>query len=187
LTPVDLGIFEAVASPPSDRADSRAFLVRVDESEDPAEEYRASPIESLDTALGSLVSELAAGGDDLPLGQWLADEIVLAVRRRYPGDNRAGAEFLLTRPRNLSRWQPQIEGREADRLASDAWREPRRLVAMWIREIPPPDSSPLEQAENLLLSHLEQLAGSQPLRRRAHILGVSVPTYQKRLKQRQGE
>ena len=107
-------------------------------------------------------------------------------RQHNRANNREVAEFLATRPRNISRWLPQIEEREAARQGCEPWSEASRLVALWIRDLAPEQQSPLQVAEQRLLWHLEHSASGMSLRGRAQILGVSVPTYQKRLKQQGG-
>ncbi len=127
LSPVELGIYDPQAgSRAPDHSETRAYLDELQPEQEPAQEYRASPFEALDTALGGLVNELVTAGTLLPLGQWLADEIVLSARQRYRDNNREVAEFLHTRPRNISRWLPQIEEREA---ARDAEPEPLATIS----------------------------------------------------------
>ena len=113
----------------------------------------------------------------------LEDELVLAVTDRYQGDLKLAAEFLHTKPRNISRWMPKIAERQEARRADAVWRLPRRIVGEWVRETPHLQESPLVVQENMLLSHVTTQCSEASVASRARIMGVSVPTYQKRLQQ----
>jgi DNA-binding NtrC family response regulator len=186
LTPVELGIYQEDSEQKIPLTEeSTVFLDAVDTSSVATEQYNPTALEELDVALGEAVNHILSAGNHLPLGAWLADEVVLAARDRYRGDSRATAQFLQTRPRNISRWGPRIEEREKDRLACEQWREPRRLAYEWIREVSLADGPPLDSAQAMLLKHLERHSDEASIKIRAAILDVSVPTYQKRLKQLQ--
>jgi len=67
------------------------------------------------------------------------------------------------------------------------WNESRRLVGEWVREMSSsPSESPLDIAQNMLLLHLEKLSGTIKVARRAKIMAMSTPTYQKRVKNNNG-
>ena len=65
------------------------------------------------------------------------------------------------------------------------WQESRRLVRQWISESAPLPEPPQQIAQHTLLRHvIEQCSDVGPADR-ARIMGVSVPTYQKRLQELQ--
>ena len=102
---------------------------------------------------------------------------------RYDDEQPRAAEFLQVPSRNIGRWLPRIGERAADRLGCEMWRDAARLVRDWVRALPAAgQDSPVEQLERLLLAHLERLGDELPARARATLLGVSVPTYQKRVR-----
>ncbi|MCB1678847.1 MAG: sigma 54-interacting transcriptional regulator [Halioglobus sp.] len=182
LTPVDLGLFKGLSPegrPPA--VAPRPFLAALDSDAAAVPDYTPSTLESLDVALGAAIHQLLGAGVSRPLGTWLEDELVLATRDRYRGDTAGAARFLHTRPRNISRWMHAIESRAAQRSASALWREPRRLIRAWVHESPAPSESPLLQLQAMLMSHVTGQAGHLSVAQRARIMGVSTPTYNKRL------
>ena len=184
ITPVDLGIYKSNAeggelSPSS----PGSFLDAVDKLPATEESYTPTPREQLDLALGEAVNKIVKKGAIVPLGAWLADDIVLATKQRYRGSMRSAAEFLHTNPRNLTRWAPKIEQRESERNGSPIWHDSRRLVAEWISATSLSPDSPLDDAQNMLLSHLEKLSDTLRVATRAKIMAMSTPTYQKRVKE----
>jgi len=189
LTPVDLGIYqgrvfdERAAAPVPD-----SFLEIVDKIPTTADEgYKPSALEQLDLALGEAVNNMLLANLIEPLGVWLSDELILAVKSRYRGNMRATADFLHTRSRNISRWMPPVEERASERNSSPLWNESRRLVGEWARDVSPNGESPLDISRNVLLSHLEKLSGEIRISTRAKIMGMSIPTYQKRVKESHGK
>jgi hypothetical protein len=117
-----------------------------------------------------------------PLGAWLDDEVVLAASERYRDNMRATADFLQTKPRNIGRWLPKIAARESERTASALWQTPQRLIRQWIREVAAPLSEPPQQVlERILLERIVNQAEQLSVTDRARVMGVSTPTYQKRL------
>lgn len=184
LTPVDLGIYrDETASGALAVAELKPFLTEVEDEAGPQDEYIPTAFEELDIALAEAVRAAVLAQDILPLGDWLADEIILSVVERYSDDMPAAASFLHTRSRNVSRWLPRIEERGEQRRVDPRWRECRRLAGEWIRGQAMPDTPPVDQATGLLMAHLESHAESVSIKTRAKIMAVSVPTYQKRLKQ----
>jgi len=185
LTPVDLGIFKGIsleASPPS--VDSQPFLSASNSVSTLEDDYTPSVFENLELALAEAVNALEqdAGLALLPLGAWLEDELVLAVLDRYGGDVRRSADFMHIKPRNIGRWMPKISERMQEREASTIWSEPRRTLLEWVRETALPAESPLLQLQNILLLQVSNQLSSTPTADKARIMGVSVPTYQKRLR-----
>jgi DNA-binding NtrC family response regulator len=188
LTPVDLGLFATAPAGARPAGPShKPFLEAVEEvSEEPAVE--ASIEQQLGDALAASVNGLIEFDTLKPLGQWLDDEVVLAVLKRYRGDRRKAAGFLQTRTRNLGRWMPGVEAREDERGASRLWQEPRRLVQQWISESPPMSAPPQRVAQDMLLARVKRQCMGMKVAARAKIMGVSAPTYHKRLQElEQGE
>lgn len=187
ITPLDLGIYkggnpdEAFTS-----AVPASFLESMDKLVASEETYTPSALEQLDLALAECVNYLQLQDIVEPLGEWLHDELVLAATDRFRGGTKSSAEFLQTNPRNIGRWAEKIKQREAARFACTAWNDCRRLSGEWVRECAQQAESPLEVAENMLFQHLEKLKGTLRLATRAKIMGMSAPTYQKRVREYNG-
>ena len=172
---------------PADGADAADDLITALDNlllERALEQHRVAlaRLNELKLALAQAVSKALVDQDALPLGTWLWDEVVLAVISRYADQLPRAGEFLHTTSRNLSRWLPGIEQRQAQRNLSSYWRESQRLVAPWVRELPVSEEPLKETVLNMLMFQLEHQGKQAVLPLRAHILGVSAPTYQKRLK-----
>jgi hypothetical protein len=140
-------------------------------------------LESLHVAFGEAVHSLLALSMVKPLGAWLEDELVLAALDRYRGDLRQTGEFLHTKPRNITRWMPKITAREEERNGSALWQNPRRLLREWVRESAQTDESPLLAMASRLMAHVNEQGGSLGAATRAQIMGVSTPTYLKRVRE----
>ncbi|MFK8047250.1 MAG: sigma 54-interacting transcriptional regulator [Halioglobus sp.] len=182
ITPVDLGIFKGIsANGVPHAADPIPFLSILDSELEDEDEYAATALEDLNVALGEAVHSVSQEKSSVPLGAWLEDEVVLAVLDRYQGDQRLAAEFLHTKPRNIGRWMPKILARQEERNASPIWREPKRFVGDWVRETPRLSEPPQQLVENMLAIHVAKQCVDAKVAVRAKIMGVSVPTYQKRL------
>ncbi len=184
VTPVDLGIFVGIsadgqAAPRTDRS----FLES--RSEEPAEpaQYSPSVDEELRLALGQALAATLETDVRRPLGAWLDDEIIDAAIERSGGDSKGAAEFLQVRTRNIGRWIPRIREREAEREGSLLWQPVRALVHQWVQESSPGETPPQEIGERMLMALILQQAGELSAAERAKIMGVSTPTYQKRVKQ----
>ncbi|MEZ5503583.1 MAG: sigma 54-interacting transcriptional regulator [Halioglobus sp.] len=184
LTPVDLGLFtgidpEGVPYQP----EPKPFLATVQAPEaGEGEAYQPSALEALHVALGEAVHNLLALNMIKPIGAWLEDELVLAALDRYRGDLRRAGEFLHTKPRNISRWLPKIADREDERNSSALWQKPRRLLREWVRESAQSEVSPLEFMAGKLMAHVNEQGAALSSTTRARIMGVSTPTYLKRLR-----
>ncbi len=184
LTPVDLGLFKGISAEGApEQPTPRPFLALPQSVEVEQDSYTPSTLEAVHVALGEAVHSLLALDMIKPLGLWLEDELVLAALDRYRGDAPRAAEFLHTRSRNISRWMPKIAAREDERNTSALWQEPRRLLREWVRESPALDESPLSLMGDKLMAHLAELGGELSTARRARILGVSAPTYAKRVRE----
>lgn len=184
ITPVDLGIFRGISVDglAATTAD-RPFLEVMQEVQVEEERYLPSTHEELRMALGQALAASLETGTLRPLGAWLDDEIILAASERYGNDGRGAAEFLHTRSRNISRWMPKVLEREPERDASLLWQDTRKLVRQWILEVAPQAVSPQQQGQDMLLALVLQQCDEASVAERARIMGVSTPTYQKRLKE----
>ena len=186
LTPVDLGLFKGINPDGVPYLpEPKPFLATVQADDDEGDAYAPSAQESLHVALGEAVHNLLALNMIKPLGAWLEDDLVMAALDRYRGDLRQAADFLHTKPRNISRWLPKIELREDERNGSSLWQKPRRLLREWVRESPQSEESPLLLMEQKLMAHVNEQAVAHNTTMRARILGVSTPTYLKRLREAQ--
>ena len=184
LTPVDLGLFKGISAQGAPLVpESQPFLTAALAPESDETSYTPTALEAVHVALGEAVHSLLSLEMVKPLGAWAQDDIVLAALDRYRGDLPRAAEFLHTRARNISRWLPKIKGREEERNSSSVWQAPRRLLWEWVRETAPPEVSPLSIVGDAVLAQLSEQAGSLSTASRARILGVSAPTYQKRLRE----
>ena len=184
ITPVDLGLFKGIraegAPYQSEPLPFLSVLQREEQQED--DSYVPTSVDALDLALGEAVNNLVSGASLRPLGTWAEDDMVLAALDRYRGDRSKAAQLLHTRARNISRWLPKIGARDEQRNSLPLWQDSRRLLREWIRELPLSDDSPLAQIQDLLLAHVERHTAATTVTQRAGILGVSVPTYHKRLR-----
>jgi len=115
------------------------------------------------------------------LGAWVDDELVLAACERYRGDMAGAARFLHTKSRNIGRWMPKILGRDHERSSSMLWQAPRALIRQWVQEAAMPESSPQQLLQDMLMAQVHSQCDAMSVADRAAIMGVSVPTYQKRL------
>ena len=181
---MDLGIFVGISADGlASHQPQKPFLEAMQAEPSEQQEHTPSALEELQTSLGQALAAVLETGVVRPLGAWLDDEIVLATGERYSGDARAVAEFLQTRSRNIGRWMPKIQEREQERSGSLLWQETRELVQKWIMSTPPLDMPPQQFAQEILLALVLQQCNEISVADRARIMGVSTPTYQKRLKQ----
>ena len=182
LTPADLGLRAPLDGGSGRPSLLESFLEVLDNPQGEPETYVPTAFEELEAALVEVLQLAVEDDAPWPLGTWLQDELVLAASDRYGNEQPRIAEFLQTPSRNIGRWMPKIEERAAARAANQHWREPARLIREWVRGAPLGGPSPLLQLENTLLSHLQRQDKKILALEKAEILGVSVPTYQKRLK-----
>jgi DNA-binding NtrC family response regulator/GGDEF domain-containing protein len=184
ITPVDLGIFKGItADGISSPAPERPFLEVMQEQPREEESYAPSAVDELRTALGQALAASLETGALRPLGEWLDDEVILAACDRFGSDSRGAAGFLHTRTRNIGRWMPKIVERNQEREDSLLWQDARKLARQWILETAPTELPPQQLAQDMLMSLVLQQCGDVSVADRARIMGVSTPTYQKRLKQ----
>jgi hypothetical protein len=183
LTPVDLGLFKGITPDGAPYLpEPKPFLAMVETNVADDGAYTPSALETLDVALGEAVNNLLTARSIRPLGTWADDEVVLAALDRYREDIPRVAEFLHTKPRNVSRWLPKIRSRDEERNGSSLWQKPRRLLREWVRESPRLQESPLQLVQDILIAHVIKQCGAISAANRARIIGVSMPTYLKRLR-----
>ncbi len=183
LTPVDLGLYLGIS--PDGRAaanQERPFLELLQEKQQEEPQYVPSSQDELRLALGEALAASLETGVIRPLGEWLDDEIIEATCTRFGDDARSASEFLHTRARNIGRWLPRVRERQVEREGSLLWQDTRQLVKQWILECPPSPHPPQQLAADILLSLVLQECEGLSVAERARIMGVSTPTYQKRLK-----
>ena len=183
ISPVDLGLFLGLDAAGSGRDLPEAVFLQQVEQPVGEIEYSSSALEDLGDALGQALHNTLELNTLKSLGAWLDDEIVLAACERYRDDTRGAAQLLQTRTRNIGRWMPRILSRDHERSSSLLWQECRKCVGQWIQGVEHAGVPPQECARDLLLAHVLQQCGDLSVADRARIMGVSAPTYQKRLKQ----
>tara|TARA_R110002110_G_scaffold362241_1_gene572032 strand:- start:103135 stop:105735 length:2601 start_codon:yes stop_codon:yes gene_type:complete len=188
ITPVDLGIFKGLSTEGTPLTEhTKPFLAMVEEVSDAQETYVPSSLEALELALGEAVNSLLKLRVIRPLGTWLDDDLVVAVTDRYRRDIGGAAQFLHTTSRNINRWRPKIQARTDERSSSALWQEPRRLLREWVRSSPQIDESPMEMLQAVLLRHVVKQCDGLGLAEKARVMGVSAPTYLKRLRNLQDD
>ncbi|MEE4144897.1 MAG: sigma 54-interacting transcriptional regulator, partial [Halieaceae bacterium] len=186
ITPVDLGLFKGLS--PAGRAGPparRAFLQALVDMPEEEEAYTPTTLEELSVALGEALHSLLELEAIKPLGSWLDDEVILAVCERYRDNMRAAADFLQTKPRNIGRWMPKVLSRDHERSSSSLWQTPHRLIRQWIKEAGAMEAPPQDMVQRVLMSHVQRQCEGLSVADRARIMGVSVPTYQKRVQDMQ--
>ena len=185
VTPVDLGLFVGISADgqATQAREPRAFLSVHGQDKAGESDYAPSVQEELRLALGQALAVSLETEVLRPLGAWLDDELIAAALDRAGGDGRGAAEYLQTRNRNIGRWLPRVKEREQEREASLLWQESRRLVRQWVTESTPPEVPPQKTAQEMLLSLVLQQCDRISVADRARIMGVSTPTYQKRVRQ----
>ncbi|MFV0276986.1 MAG: sigma 54-interacting transcriptional regulator [Parahaliea sp.] len=145
--------------------------------------YRPTAGEALEYWLAEAAHHTLSGKRPYPLGTWLEDEVVLAAVQYHNGQVARAARSLQTGSRNVQRWLPRIAERDQQRRDSMLWKTMRERVGTWVDELVIAGDNPLARARDLLLQQLEQQGDGVSVKIRAAIMGVSVPTYNKRLKQ----
>ena len=119
----------------------------------------------------------------IPLGLWLHDELVLAAIDRYRGSQPKAAAWLQVPSRNVKRWIIAIQEREKQRQAAKNASDHSRLIREWVREMPREGVPPAKTLESMLLVEILQIENKVDLASRARLLGVSIPTYRKKMKE----
>ena len=119
------------------------------------------------------------------MGQWLVDDVLLATEQRYSGDVRLIARFLHENTRNTRRWLARAHERDGEREAEARWLDCRRLLREWVRESGALPYPLLQRAQEIFLDILLSLQDEYGVVRCAVLLGVSKPTYTKKISEHQ--
>ena len=142
----------------------------------------ADPATRLRNALAREVAAAIAGGAGglIPLGKWLAEDLVLAADRMAAGGVRRGA--LLTGLADTT-YRRQLKGAVARRAAgvalrSATWDDVTSLLEDFIRARPR-DTDVCQWAEARLLAVIESAVAGD-IRKAAALLGVTQPTLLRR-------
>jgi DNA-binding NtrC family response regulator len=162
-------------------------------SETPAEEVPAppspaptlsagDPVVNLRQALAREIASAVAGGRGslVPLGKWLAEDLVLTADRLASGVSRRGAELLGLAD---STYRRQLQGAAARRAAglavrSQTWPDVAGMLEEFIRARRG-DTDVCQWAEAGLLAEIESAVPGEP-RTAAALLGVTEPTLLRR-------
>lgn len=142
--------------------------------------YHPTLEEDFSWALGELVIRLLQD-DPLPVGHWLVDDILLASEQRYSGDVRLIARFLRESTRNTRRWLARAHERNREREEDVRWLDCRRLLREWVRESGVLPYPLLQRVQEILMSVLLSLQNEHGIARCAVLLGVSKPTFNKKI------
>lgn len=184
LTPADLGLFAAPPPAPVSQPLLDGFGGELSGTGD----YRPSCGDELEQRIAEAVHRTLGRGEEQALGTWLEDALVLAVLRCSADQPARAARSLGTTSRNVQRWLPRIRARAPEREACGHWGPMEEAVRRWAVDALPAVDDPLAALRNLVLRQLETQGAEASVRTRAAILGVSVPTYYKRLRQwREGD
>ncbi len=149
------------------------------------EEHPRDPLMELRAALQRQIA-LAAESDPplgLPLGRWLADDLILEAGAAADQVARRGCLFVglpeSTFRRRLKKSSQQIQSGLAPR--SGSWNEVQRVLTDLVRSPAREQGRLLEQVQEILL---EEILSRFPddVRTGSLLLGVSPPTYRRRLK-----
>jgi diguanylate cyclase (GGDEF)-like protein len=140
------------------------------------------PVVNLRQALAREIGSAVAGGREslVPLGKWLAEDLVLAADRLASGVSRRGAELLGLAD---STYRRQLQGAAARRAAglsmrSSTWSDVAGLLEDFIRARRG-DTDVCQWAEAGLLAEIESAVPGEP-RTAAALLGVTEPTLLRR-------
>jgi len=140
------------------------------------------PVVSLRQALAREIASAVAGGRGslVPLGKWLAEDLVLAADRLASGVSRRGAELLGLADSTYRRQLQAATARRASGLAvrSPTWPEVAGLLEDFIRARRD-DTDVCQWAEAGLLAEIESAVPGEP-RTAAALLGVTEPTLLRR-------
>jgi DNA-binding NtrC family response regulator len=182
ITPVDLGLFAGVGERSVPGKSEPGIYLSLAE-EEPADGYQSTLQEQVSVALGKALESNLKMDQVKPLGSWLDDEVVLAACEKFRGDVPEAARLLQTRSRNIARWMPSILSRDYERNSSLLWQEPRKLVRSWILDSEVMESPPQQFMQDMLMGHVIRQCEALGVRQRAELMGVSAPTYTKRLQE----
>ena len=140
------------------------------------------PVVNLRQALAREIASAVAGGRGslVPLGKWLAEDLILAADRLASGVSRRGAELLGLAD---STYRRQLQGAAARRAAglavrSPTWSDVAALLEDFIRARRG-DTDVCQWGEAGLLAEIESAVPGEP-RTAAALLGVTEPTLLRR-------
>jgi diguanylate cyclase (GGDEF)-like protein len=183
----DLHGFQAAVRPggppPPPPVSSEAPAAEVPAPPSPAPTLSAGdPVVNLRQALAREIASAVAGGRGslVPLGKWLAEDLVLTADRLASGVSRRGAELLGLAD---STYRRQLQGAAARRAAglavrSQTWPDVAGMLEEFIRARRG-DTDVCQWAEAGLLAEIESAVPGEP-RTAAALLGVTEPTLLRR-------
>ena len=180
---VDLGLTVAAPDRSGRAYGETGYLASVTQQAE-VDSYHPTPAEDFSGALGELAIQLLQD-EPLPVGQWLVDDILLASEQRYSGDVRLIARFLHENTRNTRRWLARAHERDGEREAESRWLDCRRLLREWVRGSGALPYPLLQHAQEIFLDILLSLQDEYGIVSCAALLGVSKPTYTKKMSERQ--
>ncbi len=181
IMPIDLGLKAVKEIDTPSNSEGAGLFEEIDRIIDNNAEFVLSARQELELAIKNWCVNLNPE-TIIPLGLWLHDELVLAAIARYKGNQPKAAAWLQVPSRNVRRWTTAIQERENQRQATQNASDHSRLIREWVREMPREGIPPAETLEKILLVELLQLESKFDLACRASLLGVSIPTYRKKLK-----
>ena len=167
---------------------SRSSGLASDGGESPEEEPLPDLLESLREVLARQLAAIdkAEPRRPVPFGKWLTEDLIVEARAAAGGPRRAAA--LLGIPETTVRRKlRQAEDRLALGMSarSPSWQEVRAVLSRIVRSHVADGSDLPAHAEGVLLRAIEA-SGSQDIKFRAAVLGVTEPTYQRRLARLEG-
>ena len=182
IMPIDLGLKAAKESDTPSSSEGAGLFEEIDRIIDNNAEFALSARQELELAIKDWCVNLNPE-KIIPLGLWLHDELVLAAIARYKGNQPKAAAWLQVPSRNVRRWITAIQEREDEREATQNANDHSRLIREWVREMPREGIPPAKTLEKILMVELLQLESKFDLACRARLLGVSIPTFRKKIKE----
>jgi len=142
------------------------------------------PWAALRRGLARQIAEITAPGARraVPLGEWLRDDLILEAGAAWEGVSRRAAAAVGIPETTFRRRLRQAEDRKAAGTAerSESWRSIRTILAGIVGVAGVAEGDLPARAERILMEELNTSA-PQDIRFRSTVLGVSVPTYRRRL------
>ena len=134
-------------------------------------------------AAAELVRECLEAHRLVPLSQWLEQDMILAALEMHGQVNLQAAEALgipeSTLRRKLNRYRSNRVNRPGEVQAE--WQRIMTMLPGWIVTAQQEGLDPMRHLQNLLLSEIDEQAGSQA--EAATLVGVSPPTYRRQISQ----
>ncbi|MEP0201076.1 MAG: sigma 54-interacting transcriptional regulator [Halioglobus sp.] len=179
----DLGLTVAAQGDPSRTHVDAGYLASIAQTAE-VDSYHPTLEEDFSSALGELTIQLLQD-EPQPVGQWLVDEILLASEQRYSGDVRLIARFLQENTRNIRRWLVRAHERNLELDTEARWLDCRRMLRERVSESGALPYPLLQHTHQVLLGILLSLQDAHGVGRCALMLGVSKPTYTKKVSEHQ--